>query len=442
MKILKNFINKIFLHINRPYVLIHPEIIPVLISYKALIENIFWLSINKKIKNAFIYLAKFIFKIFFDLIKIIYLPISVSFYFSKYRFIQVDYSQIGTFGHQLQVMVKYNHLRNKKSLIFVPRTLIRSHIKKIFSNLKIIDSMILNILAQPLIQTNFISCEVTNAECLYERDGKKIGRNYPTQIIQTFEEKFGNSLHLFDLKLQYIKEMEKFFISKFKNFDIQKTIVLHVRDESFLASSYLRGASLENYFPTINYLLDNNYFVIRLIHSKSKKLKFSNNYAELDTNEVFNQFFQYYLIAKCKGFINCHSGPGSLGALMNTPMLAVNIFYPYTFATKKNDIYLLKRIKNRENKIINYIELFNKDFYDKYAVSQTKMSQYGYVALENTKDEILEATKEFLEINKGNFYNLNKDQKSFIKNIPQTSCFRYLDSRISCYFQKKYPKLF
>ena len=132
MKILKNFINKIFLHINRPYVLIHPEIIPVLISYKALIENIFWLSINKKIKNAFIYLAKFIFKIFFDLIKIIYLPISVSFYFSKYRFIQVDYSQIGTFGHQLQVMVKYNHLRNKKSLIFVPRTLIRSHIKKFF----------------------------------------------------------------------------------------------------------------------------------------------------------------------------------------------------------------------------------------------------------------------------------------------------------------------
>ena len=127
---------------------------------------------------------------------------------------------------------------------------------------------------------------------------------------------------------------------------------------------------------------------------------------------------------------------------MNTPMLAVNIFYPYTFATKKNDIYLLKRIKNRENKIINYIELFNKDFYDKYAVSQTKMTQYGYVALENTKDEILEATKEFLEINKGNFYNLNKDQKSFIKNIPQTSCFRYLDSRISCYFQKKYPELF
>ena len=40
MKILKNFINKIFLHINKPYVLIHPEIIPVLISYKALIENI------------------------------------------------------------------------------------------------------------------------------------------------------------------------------------------------------------------------------------------------------------------------------------------------------------------------------------------------------------------------------------------------------------------
>ena len=40
-------------------------------------------------------------------------------------------------------------------------------------------------------------------------------------------------------------------------------------------------------------------------------------------------------IAKMQGFICCHSGPGAIGSLLDTPMLVVNIFYPYTFVTKK-----------------------------------------------------------------------------------------------------------
>ena len=82
------------------------------------------------------------------------------------------------------------------------------------------------------------------------------------------------------------------------------------------------------------------------------------------------------------------------------------------------------------------------DFFYKYAVSLARMNQKGYVAIENTEDEILEATKEFIELNNNNFHNMNDDQKSFTQNIPKKSGFGYVESRISSYFQKKYPELF
>lgn len=439
---MKNFINKVLLYINTTYIFIYPYMAPVPISYKNLVSNIIWFSINKYFKSSFKYFARLILKVFLDFIKIIYLPISICFYFSKYRFIQINYSQIGSMGEQLKYMVEYNCLRNKKSLIFIPSTQTRSHINKIFINLNIIDSIILNFLALPLIHTNFISCDATISNALYDTSGDRMGKDHPLKIVQKFKKKFGNSLDLFKLNQHYVDEMEKHFANKFKNFDIKKTIILHVRDESFLSTSYLRNASFENYFSTIKYLLDNGYFVIRLTHSKSKILKFTDSYKELNTDDSFNQFFQYYLISKCKGLMCCSSGPASLGALLNAPILQINIFSYSTYATKKNDVYLLKKVKNKDNELSSYIDLFKMDFFYKYAVSLARMNQKGYVAIENTEDEILEATKEFIELNNNNFHNMNDDQKSFTQNIPKKSGFGYVESRISSYFQKKYPELF
>ena len=62
----------------------------------------------------------------------------------------------------MEIGVKYNLLKNKKSIIFIPKTHSRSVIKKIFKNLIIYDNIILNILAQPLIQNDLIS---SNIQC-------------------------------------------------------------------------------------------------------------------------------------------------------------------------------------------------------------------------------------------------------------------------------------
>ena len=443
MKLILNLADKLLIYLNKAYLNIYPEVIPSNITYKNFLSNSLFFLFNRHYTYLFQGFIKIIFKFFFDLSKIMYLPISLLFYISSYRFTQIDYSQIGTFLNQLEVGVKYNHLKNKKSLIFIPSSQSRSHIKKIFPNLIIIDSLILNILAQPLIHSSYISCPVINAENLFDRNFKKIGKIYSTKIKQDFNKKKNNP-EFFKLDKEYCDEMKKFFDIKFKNFDVKKTILLHVRDSSFNIASDLRSASLESFTPTIKYLLANGYYIIRLIHSKSKKLQFTENYAEINTDELINQYLQYYLVKKSKAFINCHSGPGYLSSLLEKPSLTVNHFYHFSFAHKKNDIYLLKRVKNSKGQIQNFINLFNHNFYEKYPNSIKLMKIYGYEVLENTSDEILEATKELLVLDSGDMkYSLrNAKQQLFADSLPETNCFKYMDSRISSYFQKKNPELF
>ena len=72
------------------------------------------------------------------------------------------------------------------------------------------------------------------------------------------------------------------------------------------------------------------------------------------------------------------------------------------------------------------------------------MKSYGYEVLENTSDEILEATKELLALESGEMKDSSRNTKQqlFADSLPETSCFKYMDSRISSYFQKKNIKLF
>ena len=443
MSLIVKLVDKFLVYLNQQYVFIYPEVIPSNFTYKNLFFNCIFLFNQSYYKNLTKHIIKLIIKLIFDLSKIIYLPLSLSFYVSPYRFLQIDYSQLGCFINQLEVMVKYNHLRNKKSLIFVPSSQSRSHIKKIFPNLIIIDNILLNILAQPLIQTTFVSCPVTIAENLFDRKFNRIGKIYSTKVKQDYEKKINNS-NFFKLDESYCNEMNHLFEKRYKNFDLKKTVLLHIRDSNFNMASDLRSASLESYNPTIEYLLANGYFVIRFVHSKSKKLEFSPNYAEINTDELINQYFQYYLVSRSKAFINCHSGPGFIGALFDRPSLSVNHFYHFSFANKKNDIFLLKKVKNSEGKILNFIDLFNDNFYEKFPNSINLMRTNGYKVLENSSDEILEATKELIALDNKSSKKLlrNPKQELFVQSLPKTSCFRYMDSNISNYFLKKNSQLF
>ena len=336
-------INRFFYSIKF-YTIIEPECYIGNYNYKNLVRNfLYFLFIQFNIKKFIKTSLSFFIKISLDILSIIYLPIIITIYFTKFRFIQLDYSQIGIFAHQINGMCKFHFLKNKIPIICVPKTINRSHVKSIFDKLIVLDGIILNIILLPLINSRLISCPPDYVESYFK--SVKLERTagpFFCKIIQDYE--LQSKSNHFQLSKIYEEKMKIFFHENFKDYDLKNTFILHIRDENYITSSYLRAATLKNYISTIDMMLSKNFQIIRLVHSKSEKLNFSRNYSELNVEDINNQYLQYYLLSKCKGFICCHSGPGPLGALLDAPILELNLFpLEISYALKKNDVFVPKK---------------------------------------------------------------------------------------------------
>jgi len=126
-----------------------------------------------------------IFMTLVNFLKILYLPVIILFYFSKYRFIEMNHSQMGTVNDNLNVMVKKNVLKGYKSIILIPSYYNFNFIKRIFKNLIIIDNNLLNILLLPLKHSRLISCTGDDTNPTYLNGNLKLINSSPfakTQI--------------------------------------------------------------------------------------------------------------------------------------------------------------------------------------------------------------------------------------------------------------------
>ena len=90
-----------------------------------------------------------------------------------------------------------------------------------------------------------------------------------------------------------------------------------------------KNANIENYYETINYLLDKGYYVFRLGLIAEKKMqifreKFFDLPFKISPSEI--EFLQFYLVEKCKFFIASESGPQYLPWLN-----CINQLYLQTF---------------------------------------------------------------------------------------------------------------
>jgi putative glycosyltransferase (TIGR04372 family) len=156
------------------------------------------------------------------------------------------------------------------------------------------------------------------------------------------------------------------------------------------------------------------------VHSKSNKLSFSGNYCELNCDIDLNQLFQFYLIANCKGFLACNSGPAWFGSLFNVPMLIFNYFSYYSPGFRDNDLYVPKKILNFERKTLTYKQIFDLKILQKSNLTIHNIQKNKLKIIENSENEILNATKEFIELNYSGTREISLNQINFKKNIPNT----------------------
>ena len=104
------------------FTLVQPLMYPAKTSYKNILINTFFHLLNLNIKDFINTLILLIFFLFIDILKILYLPIIIFFFFSKYRFVQLQYNQIGASTQHLNIMVKKNFIDGYKSIILIPST--------------------------------------------------------------------------------------------------------------------------------------------------------------------------------------------------------------------------------------------------------------------------------------------------------------------------------
>ncbi|MDC1176447.1 TIGR04372 family glycosyltransferase, partial [Candidatus Pelagibacter sp.] len=357
-------------------------------------------------------------------------------------FMQLDHSQIGTLCLHINSMSKFHYLKGYIPIICLPKSVDKFCFIGVFKNIKIISNTFVNILLLPLIHCDIISCPPCTTDYFVNAKYEKIGNNFVTEILQNYKKKIDKNL--FELDEVYENKMHKYYLENFdKKINLNNVIILHTRDPDYLATSYLRCADINNYISSINYILDKGYSVIRLTNNKTKNLNIKGKYFELNTDILSNRKFQYYLISKCKGFIGCSSGANALGNMFEVPNLSVNLFYLSTWSIKKNDVYIFKKVKDENGNYLNYKDLFKTRFFETQGLSIYNLEKEKLNVVENSSDEIFEATKEFLLINQDNSIKPFSDlQQSFKDSIPKTSDYSFSEGRISQYFIEKHLKLF
>ncbi|MDC1185245.1 TIGR04372 family glycosyltransferase [Candidatus Pelagibacter ubique] len=386
-------------------------------------------------------LLVFIFLTLINFLKIIYFPIILLFYFSKYRFIELNYSQIGTVNQNLDVMVKKNLLDGYKSIILIPKHSDYSFIKEIFKNLIIIDNTLLNILLLPMKHTRLVSCKSDQVDPTFLNANLQLVNVAPmAKVYAEYKKNKKGKDTLYDFNDIFEKKMKDHMKANYSNFKISKTFIFHHRENYYSNTSNLRGSNISSYLPSIKYLLKKGYGVIRLTQSTSKKLIFKEKlYKEINTDLDFNKRLQYYLISKCRGFICCDSGPKAIGSLLSIPTYNTNMQGIIITAVTNRSIFILKKIKFR-NKLISYKEAIDLNYFSGYHLCNSYLQKNDFEIINNTKNEILKGLKEFERLNKKKTQ--SKKQKNFKESLPDYIDFKYYKSNISDSFIKNNIKLF
>jgi putative glycosyltransferase (TIGR04372 family) len=330
--------------------------------------------------------------------------------------------------------------KKNKKLIFITPTIFPKFLKYKINSKFLIKNLTVTKISIVYILVKFVFTFILNLDFLFSRIyflyyKKKIKNitdyDFPyigLENLYTNKEVSFESIEKYDnFKLSFL--IPKKFYTKSQNIlkkinynNNSKIVCIHVRDSSFHNDknrrSY-RNPTIENYYDSINYLLDKGYSVFRLGLVAEKKIQiFNKNFFDLPflitPDEI--EFLQFYLVENCQFFIAHESGPQYLPWFQNKPTLYTNVFkFFYLTSPNINCRYTFRKIfDKKKNKLLNLREYLRLP----YAYHDVNKYNDNFLFIENTKEELLNSLKEFEEhyINKNwKLSNLQIEFNDFIK---------------------------
>jgi len=359
---------------------------------------------------------------------IIYSPIIFVCYFTKYRFLHINSWQVGAYIQTLDTLVKSNLLKNYRfKLLFIYPKFLKNNL--FLSNfykdhLIIKENFLLYILLYPLVVSRFTSInnwkyETINPNSEFNKIHSEYYRRYKSYILAEDKSIFSEK--------KFMQLCDELKIDKEK-----KIISIHQKDDNFYSGSLSRESNIQLLKKTINYLLDNNYFVIRFTSKVSKKIEFKKkSYLEVVISSEEDKSTQYIILKK-SNLVICHQGGiHSYNQIIDVPFLQINsIPININPTIKEKDMVILKKFfSKKDNKKMNIKDILENNFH-LYTDNRT-LKEKGIELIENDEDEIFNAMIDILN-------NQNKSiSDKFKQNFPDYVSFKYSNSCLSPSFLEK-----
>lgn len=245
-----------------------------------------------------------------------------------------------------------------------------------------------------------------------------------------------------------------------------KYICLLVRDSRYLQQTITHGgwsaqdfrnADINSYIEAIEYLTQNNIYVLRMGKIAGSPLEINNaKFIDYAYHPLKSDFLDIYLSAHCFFFISTSCGIDSVAKVFHRPLLTTNVILQDIETTGNCTFTLPKKFMHeRDRKFVSYREVFDDHENLQHSGRYIQMDQYwkqqkNWLIVDNTPDEILSATREILMLLSGQYCEtteMKTEQKRFWKNLPfplplGERSYENIKLRIPHYFLEKYHYLF
>lgn len=186
------------------------------------------------------------------------------------------------------------------------------------------------------------------------------------------------------------------FLDNILNRD-QEIVTFHHRCiSSELNKNEIRNSNLDNYIPSLKYLSDQNFLIVKIgTEMTNLDLKISNMIDLTKMKIENNQFIEWALIKRSKFMISTDSGAQCLAYLAGIPTLGTNSTSIIGFDefAHKNDLFVYKKAHSfKENRILSISEMINDEYLNNFRDPKQ------YKLIENSEEELLNATIEIVDL--------------------------------------------
>ncbi len=156
-----------------------------------------------------------------------------------------------------------------------------------------------------------------------------------------------------------------------------------------------KNADIESFIPSIRYLTENGYQVVRLGDPSMKRLADMPHVFDYAHSPEKDDYVDLYLLKNAAFLLCTSSGPFTVASMFGTPVLMTNWVTPHILPFLPRDIILMKNFKWRDTgKAMTFEDALKLDYAE---FGYYNFQRKNVTCTDNTPEEILAATKEMLE---------------------------------------------